>query len=112
MRLTSTMWVAAYVRRCHIEGAYAVVQRRGASEAGAIFVVLDRLDGASRTLFTQAPQSLIPDDDTRDRLFVAVENVNDALAVSERLAREQKFDPDLWVVEVEDRNGRHFLELA
>lgn len=105
------MWVAAYVRRCHIEGAYAVVQRRGASEAGAIFIVLDRLDN-TRTLYAQAPQSLIPDDDTRDRLFVPVENVSDALAVSERLAREQKFDPDLWIVEVEDRKGRHFLELA
>jgi hypothetical protein len=111
MRLTSTMWVAAYVRRCHVEGAYAVVRRRGASEAGAIFVVVDHLD-ARRTLFVQAPQSLIPDDDVRDRLFVPVENVSDALAVSERLAREEKFDPDLWVVEVEDRDGRHFLELA
>jgi hypothetical protein len=105
------MWVAAYVRRCHIEGAYAVVRRRGASEAGAIFVVLDCLDGRC-TLFVQAPQSLIPDDDIRDRLFVAVDTVTDALAVSERLAREEKFDPDLWVVDVEDRNGRHFLELA
>jgi hypothetical protein len=111
MRLTSTMWVAAYVRRCHIEGAYAVVRRRGASEAGAIFVVVDHLD-SRRTLFAQAPQSLIPDDAVRDRLFVPVENISDALAVSERLAREQKFDPDLWVVEVEDRDGRHFLELA
>ena len=111
MRLTSTMWVAAYVRRCHIEGAYAVVRRRGSSEAGAIFVVLDRLDG-TQTLFVQAPQSLIQDDDTRDRLFVPVESINDGLAVSERLAREQKFDPDLWVVDVEDRQGRHFLELA
>jgi hypothetical protein len=111
MRLTSTMWVAAYVRRCHIEGAYAVVRRRGSNEAGAIFVVLDRLDG-TQTLFVQAPQSLIHDDDTRDRLFVPVENIDDGLAVTERLTREQKFDPDLWVVDVEDRQGRHFLELA
>jgi hypothetical protein len=111
MRLTSTMWVAAYVRRCHIEGAYAVVTRRGSPEAGAVFVVLDRLDG-TRALFAQAPQSMIPDENVRDRLFVAVENAGDDAAVKERLARELKFDPDLWTVEVEDRNGRHFLELA
>jgi hypothetical protein len=111
MRLTSTMWVAAYVRRCHVEGAYAVVTRRGSPEAGAVFIVLDRLDG-TRTLFSQAPQALIPDGEIRDRLFVAVDNVGDAEAVKARMERELKFDPDLWIVDVEDRNGRHFLELA
>ncbi|MGZ3310763.1 MAG: DUF1491 family protein, partial [Xanthobacteraceae bacterium] len=34
MRLKSAIWVAAYVRRCHIEGAFAAVRRRGAEEAG------------------------------------------------------------------------------
>jgi len=105
------MWAAAYVRRCHIEGAYAVITRRGAPEAGAIFVVLDRLDG-TRALFSQAPQALVPANDTRDRLFTIIENVTDAAAVKDRLARELKFDPDLWVIEVEDRQGRHFLDLA
>jgi hypothetical protein len=105
------MWVAAYVRRCHIEGAYAVVTRRGSPEAGAVFVVLDRLDGTC-TLFSQAPQALIPDSEARDRLFVVVENVSDAGAVKARMERELKFDPDLWMVDVEDRQGRHFLELA
>lgn len=111
MRLTSAMWVAAYVRRCHIEGAYAVVTRRGSPEAGAVFVVLDRLDGTC-ALFTQAPQALVPADNVRDRLFIAADNIGDAAAVRERLARELKFDPDLWTVEVEDRKGRHFLELV
>jgi len=106
------MWVAAYVRRCHIEGAYAVVRRRGASEAGAIFIVLDHLD-TRMTLFAQAPQALVPTEDAAlDRVFVAVEGVNDAPAVEERLRREQKFDPDLWIIDVEDRQGRHFLDLV
>jgi hypothetical protein len=105
------MWVAAYVRRCHTEGAYAVVNRRGAPEAGAIFIVLDGLDGTS-TLFSQAPQALVLKEDTRDRLFVRLDGLTDAAAVKERLARELKFDPDLWVVDVEDRQGRHFLDLA
>jgi hypothetical protein len=111
MRLTSTMWAAAYVRRCHIEGAFAAVTRRGAPEAGAIFVVLDRLDG-TRTLFSQAPQALVSNDDPRDRLFVPVDSAGDADAVRDKLARELKFDPDLWVIDVEDRLGRHFLDLA
>lgn len=111
MRLTSAMWVAAYIRRCHVEGAYAVVTRRGSPEAGAVFIVLDRLDG-TRTLFSQAPQALIPEGQVRDRLFVPVESVTDAAAVKARMERELKFDPDLWVIDVEDRAGRHFLDLA
>ena len=45
MRLKSSIWVSAYVRRCDIEGAFAAVRRRGAEEAGAIFIKLNRLDG-------------------------------------------------------------------
>src|SRR5262249_22246297 len=54
MRLKSAIWVAAYVRRCNVEGAFAAVRRRGAEEAGAIFVKLNRLDG-SAALFAPAP---------------------------------------------------------
>jgi len=111
MRVTSDFWVAAYIRRCHTAGAYAVVRRRGSEESGAIFVVIDRLNG-SRTLFEPAPQSAI--DGTReDRMFIPVEGLGDGVDVLEaRLTREIRYDPDLWIVEVEDRNGRHFLDLA
>jgi hypothetical protein len=30
--------------------------------------------------------------------------------VEERLMRELRFDPDVWIIEIEDRAGRHFLE--
>jgi hypothetical protein len=112
VRLTSAIWVSAYLRRSHGAGAYAVVRRRGAAEAGAIFVVLDRLDG-TRTLFAPAPQSLVDADDPRDRLFTEVTGLGDAPdAIERRLEREARFDSDLWVVEIEDREGRHFLDLA
>ena len=58
MRLKSAIWVAAYLRRCQVEGAYAVVRRRGAEEAGAVFVRICRLDGTS-DLFGPAPQSTV-----------------------------------------------------
>jgi hypothetical protein len=108
-RLRSDFWVAAYLRRCSIEGVDAVLRRRGAAEAGAIFVKLDRLDGTA-ALYGPAPQSLV--DDSGHRLFAPV--VADATPpdVEERLKREIRFDPDLWLVEVEDRAGRHFLDLA
>ena len=56
MRLKTALWVAAYLRRCQVEGISAVVRRRGAEEAGAVFVRIDRLDGTS-DLFGPAPQS-------------------------------------------------------
>ena len=105
------MWVGAYIRRCQAEGAYALVRRRGSPEAGAIFVVLDRLDG-TQTLFAPAPQSTVSEEPGMDRVFVAVAGVEDGAAIRERLDREARFDPDFWVVDVEDRQGRHFLELA
>ena len=113
MRLKSAIWVAAYVRRCHLEGAFAVVRRRGAEEAGAIFVKISRLDGTA-ALYGPAPQSAFEEARPGDRRFVlsfAAGFVADA-DVEARLGRELGFDSDLWIVEVEDRAGRHFLDLA
>jgi hypothetical protein len=44
MRLKSGIWVSAYVRRCYVEGVFAVIRRRGSDEAGAIFIKVNRLD--------------------------------------------------------------------
>ncbi len=112
MRLKSWIWVSAYLRRCAVEGAFAVLRRRGAEDAGAIFVVVDRLDGTV-ALYGPAPQSLA-DEETGDRLFTPIPLKPDPtpLAAHERLQREIDFDPDLWIVDVEDREGRHFLDLT
>ncbi|GLK76453.1 hypothetical protein GCM10008171_17070 [Methylopila jiangsuensis] len=106
-RLTSEFWVAAYVRRCHLEGAFALVRKRGAPEAGAIFIVVDRLDG-DNDLYAPAPQSEAGDDG--GRAFERVGERMTGLDVEERLARERRFDSDLWIVAVEDRRGRAFLD--
>jgi len=113
MRLKSAIWVAAYIRRCFGEGAFAAVRRRGAEEAGAIFVKLNRLDGTAE-LFGPAPQSAFEEAHPAYRAFTRCagkEPVPEA-KVEERLAREVRFDPDTWIVEVEDRAGRHFLDLT
>lgn len=112
MRLRSDIWVAAYLRRCAVEGTSAVLRRRGAAEAGAIFVKIDRLDG-SCALYGPAPQTESAERGV-DRLWMRVhrEERIDERAAEERLKREIAFDPDLWIVEVEDRQGRSFLDLA
>ncbi len=112
MRLKSAIWVAAYIRRCNIEGAFAVVRRRGAEEAGAIFIKLNRLDGTA-TLYGPAPQTAFDEDRPADRVFAAVAGTPEPTAeadVEKYLAKEIRFDPDLWIIEVEDRAGRPFLD--
>jgi hypothetical protein len=113
MRLKSALWVAAYLRRCQVEGAFAVVRRRGAEDAGAIFVRVSRLDGTS-DLFGPAPQSTLDTSRGADRTFapsLAKQPAPDA-AVDAYLARETKFDSDVWIVELEDPAGRNFLDLV
>jgi hypothetical protein len=111
MRLRADFWVAAYLRRCAHEGASAVLRRRGAEEAGAIFIKIDRLDGAA-ALFGPAPQSEVQED--QDRLFTRMHAAAwiDPAEAELKLTREAKFDPDLWIVETEDRQGRCFLDVA
>ena len=111
MRVKSGIWVAAYVRRCHIEGAFAVVRRRGAEEAGAIFIKVARLDGAAE-VFGPAPQSAFDEAQPTDRAFVRCLKVQPApeADIEAYLARQIKFDPDVWIIEVEDRAGRNFLD--
>lgn len=112
MRLKSNIWVAAYLRRCQTEGVFGAVRRRGAEEAGAVFVKLALLDG-SALLFAPAPQSLYDETRPADRVFVATTPAPIAeAAIEEKLRKEINFDSDVWIVEVEDRAGRHFLELA
>ena len=110
MRLKSAVWVAAYLRRCQVEGAFAVLRRRGAEEAGAIFIKVSRLDGTADG-YGPAPQTAFDDAHPTDRAFAAsFKELPIAEADAESyLERQRRFDPDIWIVEVEDRQGRHFL---
>jgi hypothetical protein len=112
MRLKSGIWVAAYLRRCAIEGAFTAVRRRGAEEAGAIFIKINWLDGTA-TLYGPAPQSSFDEAQPADRFFAAVLGGDKAAPeadIEARLTREIRFDPDVWIVEIEDRAGRNFLD--
>lgn len=112
MRLKSGIWVAAYLRRCNVEGVFAAVRRRGAEEAGAIFIKVNRLDGTG-TLYGPAPQAVFDEAQPADRMFMAQVGRERPAAEAEleaRLVKEIRFDPDLWIVEVEDRAGRNFLD--
>jgi hypothetical protein len=103
MRVTSAFFVTALIRRCGVENIPAVVVRRGAEDAGAIAIIIDRLDGSS-DLYLPAPQAAF-EEAGGDRLFERILERALPDAIRDRLDRERRFDPDLWIVEIEDRQA-------
>jgi hypothetical protein len=106
--LKSEIWIGAYFRRCQAEAVPVVVVRRGDASAGAIFISVDLLDGTVR-LFGPAPAGLAGGDTERRWVRCLGGAAVASADVSVYLARQLAFDPDLWILEVEDRAGRHFL---
>jgi hypothetical protein len=107
-RIRSDFWVSAHLRRCALEGIDAVLRRRGSEEAGSIYISIDRLDGTGY-LLGPAPQMLVPDGEV-DRLFSVLLADPTPLDIEERMRREIRFDPDLWWIGIDDRQGRSLVE--
>lgn len=107
MRLKSEIWVKAYLRRCNGAGAPAAVVHRGDADAGIILVKIARLDGTA-DLYGPAPAGYAADDG--ERRWIAIASGLAERDADERLARELRLDSDAWLLEVEDRQGRSFLE--
>ena len=108
MRIKSEIWVRAYLRRCQSEGVPVVIVRRGDEAAGAIFICVDRLDGTV-SLYGPAPAGLTESETDRRWIRCFQSPAVSEAEVSRYLARQREFDPDLWIIEIEDRAGRHFL---
>lgn len=111
MRLRSDIFVSALLRRVFSVGGFAAVVSKGVEEAGAIFVRQRFRDGLE-TLYGPAPQALVSQEDRDSRLFEIRLEKAEADAVDEMLARERRWDPDCWVVELETDEIGDLLPLA
>jgi len=109
MRLKSELWVRAYLRRCQAQNVPAVIVRRGDEAAGAIFICVDRLDGTVN-LYSPAPAGLSGTESDRRWVSCFGGRAAEGMEAKLYLQRQSSFDPDLWIVEIEDRAGRHFLK--
>jgi len=109
VRLKASIWVSAYIRQLGAVPIPAMVARRGDPDAGAIFIKVNTLDGSARVL---RPALSMLDEEAGQRRWTdafqrssASEGDADAY-----LARQADFDSDMWVIEIEDRDGRHHLD--
>lgn len=102
-RLTAEFWVQAYLRRLRLADIPAFVTAKGDRTAGAVLVKVNTLDGQARCY--QRSFDLM----SGERAWVVLTE-GDETEVDAALTRQRDFDPDLWVIEVEDRAGRHLLD--
>lgn len=105
MELKTDVWIGALMRRAEIGGAFATVARRGDRDAGAVLVKVATLDGKAR-LYGPA---LNGEGETIWLDLSAGSLGNDERDVDAYARKRAASDPDLWVVEIEDRHGRTFL---
>ncbi|MCC6863477.1 MAG: DUF1491 family protein [Rhodobacteraceae bacterium] len=103
MRLTSGIWVSAYLNRLRLANIAAYVIARGDATAGAVIVKSVTMDGRA-----QAFQRSI-DFETNGRTWVVLAEGAE-VEVDAVLARQKARDFDLWLIEVEDRQGRTLLD--
>lgn len=102
-RLTAEIWIAAYLTRLRLATIPAYVIQRGDATAGAVLVKLNTLDG-NATLFQRSFDLM-----TGDRRWVVLVEGPEA-EVDASVAKQRSFDPDLWVIEIEDKAGRTLLD--
>lgn len=110
LRVTTEFWVASIVRRAFSLGGFAAVTRRGAAEAGAVLIALRGRHG-DITLYAPAPQTSYDRERPDERLFAEVLRTGEEEEVARRVERELRFDPDLWVLELE-AGEEEFLSLV
>ena len=102
MLLNSDLWVGALIRRAQIEGANATVVRKGDARAGTVIVKAYNTSDRTARAFSEAFGQ------DGDRLWIQPVSGTES-DVDSYIQRQLGYDPDIWVVEVEDRQGRHFI---
>ena len=103
MLLSSDLWVSALIRRAEIGGAFATVVRKGDARAGTVIVKAYDTSNRQARLYTEAFGA------DGERLWIQPVQSEMESELDAYIKRQIGYDPDIWVVEIEDREGRHFI---
>ena len=103
MLLSTDLWAGALIRRAELAGAFATVARKGDARAGTVLVkTLNRRSGEAR-LYAEAFRG------EGERVWMQPVPSREEAALDPHVERPVRIDPDLWLIEIEDAEGRHFL---
>ena len=101
-RVTSELWVSALRKKLESKAVPIFISKKGNNEAGAIIIKVSNLRGRSK-IFVQASYSGV------DRGWMELSNGSDA-EMEKVLKSQQKFDRDVWILEVEELHGIQFFD--
>lgn len=102
MLLHADLWVSALLRRADMAGGFGYIVRRGDASHGSALIKVVNLRSREAYLLREATQG----DET---VWIRPTQSRDEAELNAYIDRQVRFDPDLWVVEIEDAHGRHFL---
>lgn len=109
LRLKSKLWVQAHIRRCHVAGLSAMVLKSGHEDAGSVFIKLNFLDGTAG-IYGAAPGGAHDENGERRWAQPLGTTPLPEIEVDAYLERQRGYDPDFWVIEIEDRHGQVLLD--
>lgn len=106
LRVTSEVFVGALVRRTRAAGGFAYVARKGNPQAGAVFIAFHDASNGSYALYQTAPPALDGDAAERDaRRFIHARTLEGDEQLRAMVESEARFDPDFWLIEIENWSG-------
>jgi hypothetical protein len=104
-RLPTELWVKAHVKRCSVAGVPMIVARRGDPHSGIVILKLNQFEAGCRVM------SQMRDLEGKLGWLEALDGALVPEAQADAyIARQAERDPDLWVIEIEDREGRHWVD--
>ncbi|MEM9724148.1 MAG: DUF1491 family protein [Pseudomonadota bacterium] len=112
MRLTTDIWVAAFRRKVEAQGAAAYLRRRGEERAGAVVLKICHTGLPPHEPCATALSRVASMEGGGAWSWLAGPEQRPEADVDALLERQVRFDPDLWIVEIEDRDGRSFVDEA
>ncbi|HHI82331.1 MAG TPA: DUF1491 family protein [Rhizobiales bacterium] len=107
--LNSGIWARGYVRRCNLAGLSCVIASKGASEAGAIYICIT-MTGQKGRVLCPAPGPAYDENGERNWSCPLGPEPVPLTEIEDYLARQKRFDPDIWIIDVDDKTGEALIE--